>query len=429
SDLGLASVRDIKAIIRKLKTRKSPGPDGIHNFVLKNLPLKAVILITRIINKMIQLSHFPDEWKCAKVTPILKPKKPPGQTSSYRPISLLNTLSKIAEKVILAKINNHIDAHELLPDTQFGFRKDHSSIHPPALLIEKTRSGLPDKMAGLVLLDVEKAFDTMWIPGLLYKLINYNFPRHIILLMNSYLANRSFYVSINNEHSALMPIAAGVPQGSILGPILYILYISDVPRTRHSDLYTYADDMALTVQHKSLHHILFHLQLHLDLITDYCEVWRIRLNSNKSEAIIFSRHLHKTKAKIPLKLNNTELPWVTQATYLGVILDQKLNLAAHINRRTSLATAMLHLLQPLLKYNSGLNVQNKRRIFLAFVRPILTYGAPCLNDIAKKLIYALQLLQNKILRQLYPDEAKDARGYYTSTAVLHELARIPTIKE
>ena len=160
--------------------------------------------------------NFPSSWKIAKVIPIAKKGKDNMQLNSYRPISLLPHISKIAEIIIKNRILSFVNANKLLVDGQFGFRCGHSTVDQLARLVNALTSNFNDKLhTGALLLDIEKAFDTVWQYGLIYKLIMYNFPRYLILLLNSYLQNRNIFVELNNVASKLYSLHAGVPQGSV----------------------------------------------------------------------------------------------------------------------------------------------------------------------------------------------------------------------
>lgn len=263
------SPSEISSIISSFKSSKSPGFDQIQNILLKKLPFSLIILLTLIFNACIKTGFFPDAFKCAKVIPIPKPGKNSKLCSNYRPISLLSCLGKIFEKIISNRINNFISCNDILPQEQFGFRSHHSTIHQVCRiknLIESNK--ITKKSTGMVLLDVEKAFDSVWHNGLLYKMHLLNFPNFILKLIKSFCSNRSFRVSIGNSLSSPKLIPAGVPQGSVLSPFLYSIYTSDIKKPRNANIALFADDTALITHGKLTSAIIKKLNSALMLSTN-----------------------------------------------------------------------------------------------------------------------------------------------------------------
>ncbi|GBO26467.1 RNA-directed DNA polymerase from mobile element jockey [Araneus ventricosus] len=201
--------------IKSLSINKAPGIDGINNKTIKNLPLHTILTITTIIHKIMTLGHFPTRRKTATVVPILKPGKDPTDTTSYRPISLLPSLSKIAEHLILKRLNNYLKENNVLCPEQFGFREKLSTSHQLIRVVEYVTEGFANKQkTGAVFLDIQKAFDRVWQDGLIHKLIHYKTPSYLIKLIDSYLLERKFAVRVKNELSSTKNINAGVAQGS-----------------------------------------------------------------------------------------------------------------------------------------------------------------------------------------------------------------------
>ncbi|GFW36435.1 probable RNA-directed DNA polymerase from transposon X-element [Trichonephila clavipes] len=205
--------------IKHVNAKKVPGKDSITNRMLKNFPIKLIL-----INKILKFNHFPNNWKEAIIFPINKPDKDPHLASSYRPISLLSTIGKLTESIILHRLKNFINENNILNPNQYGFTNKLSTLHPLLRLTENISEGFQKKKStGAVFLDIQKAFDRVWINGLTFKLITFKIPHPLIHLIHSYLTNRSFRIRINetlsNEHS----VSAGCPQGSLLGPMLFNL--------------------------------------------------------------------------------------------------------------------------------------------------------------------------------------------------------------
>ena len=241
-------IKEVRPDISSLKRRTAPGEDGITHVLIHHFSTAAINHLAFLFNSTLTLGHFPRSWKQAKVIAILKPRKPPPNPESYRPISLLSALSKLLERVITQRLDAHTRRIHLIPKEQFGFRKRHSTVAQLARITDYITHGYNlKKHTGMVILDLEKAYDTIWTRGLLRKLINYNFPAYLIAFLQSYLTGRTFTVVVDGAFSSYRTQRAALPQGAVLSPILFTLYISDIPRIPHIQLalYVYADDTAL----------------------------------------------------------------------------------------------------------------------------------------------------------------------------------------
>jgi hypothetical protein len=229
----------LKKLIKSLKLKKSCGIDGIPNECLKHLPRRPLVHLTHLFNHCLRLSYFPSSWKEAKIITLPKPGKDPKFPQNLRPISLLPTRGKLFEKVIQKIVQKHIDKNNLLNASQFGFRARHSTTLQCMRLTDHITLNFNNNMStAAVFLDIEKAFDTTRHPGRLYKLSKLKFPTNLIKLINSYLTNRKFRVSVEGELSTPREMQAGVPQGSVLAPTFYSLYINDTPPNTRGPLST-----------------------------------------------------------------------------------------------------------------------------------------------------------------------------------------------
>ncbi|KAL4127057.1 hypothetical protein QTP88_011255 [Uroleucon formosanum] len=257
---------EIKYTISKLKNGKAPGHDLITNNILKQLTNKAILNITHIFNAMLRLSYFPPLWKISTIILVHKPGKPKNTTSSYRPISLLPSLGKLFKKIQLQRLRNISEINKIIPNSQYGFRAHHSSIHPLHRRTDAISSSLElKKYCSGVFLDVAQAFDKVWQNELLNKLKT-NFPAPYYLILKSYLTHRSFQVNINISISNQFMINAGVPQGSDLSPLLYLIYTADIPTTSCTILNTFVDDTCILATDSEPSKTSFKLQHHLDLL-------------------------------------------------------------------------------------------------------------------------------------------------------------------
>ncbi|GFV70768.1 probable RNA-directed DNA polymerase from transposon BS [Trichonephila clavipes] len=267
--------------IKKLKTSKAPGLDNINLKMIKHFSFKTIFIFTHLINRILKLRHFPRNWKTVIVFPINKPGKNKKFPDSYRPISLLSSLSKIAEHIILNRINQFINDTNFLNPNQYGFIKQLSTYHPLLGLTEQISAGFQrGRSTGAVFLDIQKAFDRVWISGFIYKLITNNFPAPLIHIINSYLVNRIFKVRVNNTFSLPHRVNIGVTQGSLLGPVLFNIYLNDIPSHPQTMLNLYADDTAILATFKNHKSIALAHNKHLALLENYFNQWKVKINVN-----------------------------------------------------------------------------------------------------------------------------------------------------
>ena len=254
------------------------------------MPKKALVQLTYIINASLKLSYFPTTWKQATVLAFRKPGKDKLFPQNYRPVRLLPTMSKILEKIILNRLKRHENENKQLMHEQLGFREHRSTVHQLARLTNHISTEFNrNKSTVLILLDIEKAFDTVWHDGLIHKLNEHNVPMYIIKILQNYLTDRTFTVSVNNVHSGTKTIAAGVPQGSILGPRLFIYYLNDLPKDEKTNLALFADDTAIYSSSWKKYTAIKNIQNHLDKLTAYYNKWKIKINAAKTEQVNFTK--------------------------------------------------------------------------------------------------------------------------------------------
>jgi len=408
-------------LLKYARPFKAGGMDGILNVAVKKLPDSGVSALAEIFNACLRLAYFPDAWKHAMVVPIPKAGKDSSNPRNYRPISLLSTIAKLFEKIVLKKLEHHADERGILPAEQFGFRKGHSTTHQLLRIGNRIRSDRLRRRAkqstGMVLLDIEKAFDAVWHDGIVRKLRIQGFDDRLVRLIHSFLAGRSFAVRVGTTVSSKRPIMAGVPQGSCISPLLYMLFTADMPKPAGCDLAVYADDVALVSSSRCPAVVCRRLQHGLHKLNEYFGLWRIRMNAAKTQAIYF-RHNKKwrTEPRTRLLVNGHRVEWSKEAVYLGITFDSGLTFGRHVQeilRKTSICIASLY---PLIGKKSRLSVKGKELIYKAVIRPVISYGAPVWFQVAPSHHRKLQVVQNKCLKLIH------GLPYRFSTGELHRLA-------
>lgn len=397
------SVDEILGIIKEQKNGKAPGNDKINSIMIKQIPEIALKLLCKIFNYCLKYSFFPDTFKIAKIVPVYKPGKDAKDPTSYRPISMLSTLSKVFEKIIHRRLTLFISDNNIINKEQFGFRPHHSTVHQikrVTNIIKKNK--IEKKSTGMVLLDIEKAFDSIWHDGLVYKLAVNNTPIYLTKLIRSFLQNRKFRVILNNQESTTRNIIAGVPQGSVLSPTLFSIYIADFKKTKNLETAFYADDSINIISGKNSNAIIKKLNTSLEYTNRFFKKWKIKVNTSKTQLILFPYNKSpKRTPSVRLKFNDSIVPMEKNVKYLGMHLDNKLTFKDHIEKSCTKALNCLKSVYPLIGPKSKLSVKNKLLIYKVCIRPKLTYACAVWKNAAKTNLAKLQIVQNKALKMSY----------------------------
>jgi len=411
---------EIKATILNLKTKKAPGHDRITAKLIKELPDKCLLLITYIFNTILRLGYYPNEWKIAEIIMIHKPGKDPEYTESYRPISLIPIISKVFEKLLLKRLKPIITRENIIPDHQFGFREQHSTIEQVHRIVKKISNDLEEKRyCSAAFLDISQAFDKVWHEGLKFKLKKC-LPHHFAMIINSYLTNRHFVVKYNESKTSLYPIASGVPQGSVIGPFLYLLYTADIPVSEETMIATYADDTALLSSHSDPDTASTLLQKSLDATSKWMKKWKIQANENKSTHVTFA--LRRGNCP-PVSINGNVVPHSDHVKYLGMHLDRRLNWTKHILTKRKQLGLTLRKYYWLIGRTSKLSLTNKLNIYKAIIKPVWSYGIQMWGTASNSNIKIIERFQAKTLRII-----TDAPWYVPNEAIRRDL-QLPTVKE
>jgi hypothetical protein len=403
-----------------MNPKKAPGFDLITGEILKQLPKKAIIKLTHLINASFRLKYVPKSWKVAEVIMIHKPGKQPHEATSYRPISLLPVISKLFEKLLLKRLKPIIEERNLIPSHQFGFRENHSTIdqvHRITNIIEKSLE--ERKVCSAIFLDVAQAFDKVWHEGLKHKM-NCLLPKQYSQLLESYISDRVFRVKQEESYSELREIKAGVPQGSVLGPVLYLLYTCDLPTLDYSTLATFADDTAILAEGKDHEEAANKLQTFIGHINTWTREWRIKLNEAKSVHVNFT---NKREHHIPISINNAQIPYATSAKYLGITLDAKLRWKVHVKKKREQLELKFRKMYWLLGRSSTLSIYNKVLLYKQILMPVWTYGSQLWGCTKESNIQIIQRFQNKVLRSIV-----NAPWYFRNSD-LHKDLEIDTVSQ
>ena len=375
----------------------SPGFDDI-----KISPLCCVFQhianpLSYICNLSLTHGVFPETLKTANVISLFK-KDNQMFFNNYRPVSLLSTFSKILEKVMYERLLDFLNEHKILFQYQFGFRKNHSTQLALTVLMDKVIKSIEngDHVIG-VFLDFSKAFDTVDHSILLNKLHHYGIRGSALEWFRSYLSNRQQFVTYNDVSSGTNVLKCGVPQGSILGPLLFLIYINDLANIcKHTMPIFFADDSNLFINGKDASKIELELNEELSNIASWLKINKLSLNVDKTQFMIFSRKQNQIE-NIVIRIEGQIIEHVTQTKFLGVIIDEKLTWRNHVNH-IHVSTKIAKGIGILIKARFCLNRETLVSLYYTFIYPYLTY---CNSVWGYSFLYnlnRLHLLQKKAVR-------------------------------
>ena len=394
------NVLEITKTLQKCRNKSAPGEDQISYFILKNLDRENLSNIALIYNSCLKTGYFPNAWKQAKVVMLPKPGKDLTKPTSYRPISLLPAMGKIFERIVASRLSAFLEKVDYFDENQAGFRKKRSTVDQLFKLSQSVSTALKKhKKAVGVFLDVEKAFDAVWLEGLKYKLgrPEIGIPTKMTRLLSSFLTNRHLRVHQNSAISNKIELKAGTPQGSALSPLLFIFYVNDTPKPPPGVLISkFADDMAAWTIQKQEKRAEKLIQKHLDSPSEWCNKWKIKLNPSKTQVGLFTNS-NNTK-EITLNLGRVPLTVSNEIKFLGLTFDRKLTWRHHIDNVRHRMWLRINAIKAISGRNLGMQSKTLIHLYKMWIRPIALYGPPAYYSAAKTHINKIQVIQNSALR-------------------------------
>ena len=425
--------KELKAALRKMKRKGAPGCDDIPPAFLKELGPKGLNELLTICNLSYENADVPQVWRHAVIIPILKRGKPASEVESFRPISLTSCIVKLLERMVSARLYAMAENLNWLNNQQAGFRKGRSCEDQIVKLIQNISDGFQDKKSKrtvMALLDYSKAYDRTWKERLLSKIHDLGTPRPMTRWIEAFLRTCTAEVVINGTKSKRVRMKQGLPQGSVLAPLLFILFINDVTNEIPADVESplFADDASLYVTHEKLEVAEERLQVAVSAVERWSLDNKLDLNTSKSCTFFFSNDSHEAKWRPNITLLNKKMPFgegpkEKNPKFLGVTLSRTLSFTDHVNdvcRRVACRNKMLLCLA---SRAWGWKKRNLRRIYITMQRSILDYAAAGWQPWLSPTQFAkLEKAQNTCLRAI--------TGQYANTScdLLRLEAGIPSYR-
>ena len=398
-------------IIRSLNPKKAHGWDGISVRMIKICDSSLLVPLKMIFHSCMIHGSFPEAWKRANVVPIHK-KNSKNLKQNYRPISLLPIFGKIFEKLIFDSLYQHLNVNGLLNPNQSGFRPGDSTINQLLSIVHTISAAFdcnPTLDVRSVFLDISKAFDRVWHKGLIYKLRRCGVSGNLLSLIQSFLANRKQRTLLNGKTSEWGNITAGVPQGSILGPIFFLVYINDLADNIKCKVKLFADDTSLFTVVCDTEQAALDMNHDLRIIQEWAYKWRMSFNPDpmkQAVEVIFSRK-RTTVNHPPISFNDTQVVRVNEHKHLGIILDSKLTFSSHIQSIISKTRQGVGMLRFMSRY---LPRKTLNELYKLYVRPHLDYGDVIYHIPSKKCDFTNSHTLNNFMEKLESVQYSAARA-------------------
>ena len=405
---GDITMKEMLRAIRETSNGKAAGRDDIPYELVKNLGPLAQEMLLDLYNKCWRGGGIPSTWRTAIIKTMLKEDKDPKDPISYRPISLTACLGKILEKIIANRLIYILEDRGLLTDNQAGFRPGRSTVDQVLKLVQDASDNIHTQPRGrrtmVTFFDYNKAYDMVWRDGLIYKMIQLKLPFRYIRYVRHFLSGRKTTVSINNVHSKEFLLRNGLPQGSSISPLLFLIFINDIDVD--IDLETaaslFADDTsAWRADGKIRGSQRILMQEEVDKILAWADEWKMKVNGSKTKAMIISSSVDDQQWDPQLKTGETPIKLVQDYPFLGINIPADLRFGSHVEKIITRCRKRNRVLKCMATKNWGNSLETQRTIYLQYVRPALEYISPSWSPwISESRENSLQRVQNDALRAI-----------------------------
>ena len=385
---------EVETTLKALPIGKATGPDEISNRLLKEISREISVPLTEFYNHSLSIGKVPDSFKESHVVPVPKGGDP-SDVGNHRPISLLSNIDKTLERLVFKHLFNHFRDNNIITPLQPGFTPGDSPVNQLTYLYNTFCQALDSgKEVRVVFCDISKAFDRVWHAGLIHKLRAAGISGQILKWFVSYLENRKQRVVLPGAESGWKYIHAGVPQGSILGPLLFLLYINDIVNEIGSNILLFADDTSLFIIVENPNQAAEILNSDLLKISRWANLWLVKFNPNKNEVMLISRKTN-TLAHPPIIMMNQQIQDVQFHKHLGVYFSSDCSWHQHIDYIKQKAWTRLNIMR---KLKFDLDRKSLETIYISFIRPILEYADIIWDNCSQQEKQELEKIQTEAAR-------------------------------
>jgi exonuclease III len=431
----LITINEINTELHRLNNKTTIDPQGISNRLLKNTSTEFRARLLILFNSCLRSGTLPSAWKRSNVRMLKKKADSHSSVKNYRPISLTSCICKLYERIIQTRLATFLKENNVITNVQSGFRKHRSTKDNIFFIVQKAletfnrnKNGGKWKMVGIPF-DIQSAFDKVWHNGIEYKLIKLKVPTYIINWIKQFLSDRMFKVIVNDTESELHPIQCGVPQGAVLSPLLFSIFINDIPdntSTNRTYSFLFADDLIFIHIYYNDKRATKIVNDHLVEIEEWLDKWRLKMAVHKCNQIIFN-NLKSSPDDLDIKLYGDKINREKEITFLGMVLDEKLNFASHIAAVKKKAISRLNIIKTVSHKSWKLSKPTLINLYTSLIRSIFEYSAIVAPRLSSQLINQLQVIQNNALRSILHLHFNKTTKKHTSITELHRLAGIPMI--
>ena len=390
---------ELKKAVKKLKTRKSPGPDQIHNEMLTHLGDVGKKVILELINITWTKGEVPRAWKLATIKPLLKKGKPADEVSSYRPISLTSCLGKLAERMTNARLYWWLESNKILDVHQAGFRTGQRTEDLLFRMSQRIIDGFHEKKSTVgVFVDLQQAYDRVWRKGLLKKMQDYGIHGNLYKWIKDFLSDRLIQTKVQNAFSSKKTLEEGLPQGSSLSCTLFLIFLNDLPKVLKSEKGQYADDLSFWQTQNKVGTCAILLNEDLKRLDSYCSKWKLKINYTKTVYTIFSKSSKEANRNLTVQIGERHINKEENPVYLGVQLDRQLTLAKHVTNLKQKATRRLRIVKRLASSKWGADKANLRQMYLGYVRSTMDHNLALQSICSDSVKQSLDKVQNEAVK-------------------------------
>ena len=432
--------QELHNIIAGLKKKSAPGLDGITHEMLKCIPTKGLKELSEIFNACMRLGYMPLTWKKAEITMLPKPGRDIRYSKNYRPVSLLPTIGKVLERVVKVRLDRITTSKNILPRYASGFRKGRGTTENIVRLVEDGyRAFQSDGVCCAAFLDIDRAFDALWMQGVVKKMKDLGYPRYLVRFVSHYLTDRFLRVKQGDTKSRWIKMCAGTPQGAIISPDLFLIFTADMPlpdkKNEASSLY--ADDSATWVVSIDLIAAQTALQGTLDKLGVWSTKWRLMPAPQKSNILIITRKtsINSIDGLFRVSLLGSTIPVVKEAKFLGTILDRRLSWKSQFEEMIKKGLQKVFLIRKLSRHlNEPSNLP--MQLFDSLITSIFTYNAIQTISASNAVWKTVQKFEERAYRIIFGIAAGTSGGRIVDELVgtriqekmrFHALKRLKTM--